>query len=114
VGGDEVADEGQDGHDDVLGDGDDVGASNLGDSNTAVGLVRGIEVDVVRSNTSSNGKLQVLSLGQTLGGKVTWVERCRDDDLCVDKVLVELGVLTLLVGGGDELVALLLNPLPDT
>lgn len=40
--------------------------------------------------------------------------RCRDDDLCVDKVLVELGVLTLLVGGGDELVALLLNPLPDT
>ena len=40
--------------------------------------------------------------------------RCGDDDLCVDKVLVELGVLTLLVGGGDELVALLLNPLPDT
>lgn len=40
--------------------------------------------------------------------------RCRDDDLCVDKVLVELGVLTLLVGGGDELVALLFNPLPDT
>jgi hypothetical protein len=67
----------------VLGDGDDVGASNLGDSNTAVGLVRGIEVDVVRSNTSSNGKLQVLSLGQTLGGKVTWVETV-DRDLLAD------------------------------
>lgn len=83
VGGDEVADEGQDGHDDVLGDGDDVGASNLGDGDTAVGFVRGIEVDVVRSNTSSNGKLQVLSLGQTLGGKVTWVETV-DRDLLAD------------------------------
>lgn len=39
--------------------------------------------------------------------------RCGDDDLCVNKVLVELGVLALLVGRGDELVALLLNPLPD-
>lgn len=37
-----------------------------------------------------------------------------DDDLCVNKVLVKLGVLALLVGRGDELVALLLNPLPDT
>ena len=40
--------------------------------------------------------------------------RCGDDDLCVYKVLVELGVLALLVGGGDELVALLLDPFPDT
>jgi hypothetical protein len=29
-------------------------------------------------------------------------------------VLVELGVLALLVGCGDELVALLLDPFPDT
>jgi hypothetical protein len=29
-------------------------------------------------------------------------------------VLVELGVLTLLVGGGDELVSLVLEPLADT
>ena len=40
--------------------------------------------------------------------------RSGNDNLSIDKVLVELGVLTLLVGGGDELVALLLNPLPDT
>ena len=40
--------------------------------------------------------------------------RCGDDNFGVNKVLVELGVLTLLVGGGDELVALLLNPLPQT
>lgn len=37
-----------------------------------------------------------------------------DDDLGVNKVLVELGVLALLVGSGDEGVALVLNPLPQT
>lgn len=40
--------------------------------------------------------------------------RSGDDDLCVNKVLVKLRVLALLVGRGDELVALLLNPFPDT
>ena len=40
--------------------------------------------------------------------------RCGDDDFSVNKVLVELGVLTLLAGGGDKLMALLLNPLPQT
>jgi hypothetical protein len=40
--------------------------------------------------------------------------RCGNDDFGVNKVLVELGVLALLVGGGDELVALLLDPLPQT
>ena len=81
--GTEVADESEDGHDDVLGDGDDVGAGDFGDGDTAVGLVRSIEVDVVGSDTSSNGELQVLSLGQTLGGKVTWVETV-DRDLLAD------------------------------
>jgi hypothetical protein len=41
----------------VLSDRDDVGAGDLGDGNTAVGLVGGIEVDVVRTDTSSDGKL---------------------------------------------------------
>jgi hypothetical protein len=135
----------------VLSDGDDVGASDLGDGDTAVGLVGGIEVDVVRTNTSSDGELQVLSLGETLFCEVSGVEsdaslahvalakcasvrhpkrvvgrssvhcgvasgrdvRRGNDDLCVNKVLVELRVLALLVRGGDELVALVLNPLPD-
>jgi hypothetical protein len=58
----------------VLGNGHDVGASDLGDGDAAVGLVCGIEVDVVRSDTSSDGKLQVLSLGQALCGEVAGVE----------------------------------------
>lgn len=36
-----------------------------------------------------------------------------DDDLSVDELLVELGVLALLVGGGHKGVALILEPLAD-
>lgn len=74
VGGDEVADEDQDGHEDVLGDGDDVGAGDLGDGDAAVGGVGSVEVDMVGTNTGSDGELEVLSLGQTLGGQVAGVE----------------------------------------
>ena len=37
-----------------------------------------------------------------------------DDDLSIDQLLVELAVLALLVGGGHESVALVLDPLPET
>jgi hypothetical protein len=90
VGGDEVADESEDGHDNVLSDGDDVGASDLSDGDTAVGLVGGIEVDVVGTDTSGDSDLEVLSLSKTLLGKVTGVEtvdgtilaRARSHDVC--------------------------------
>jgi hypothetical protein len=39
--------------------------------------------------------------------------RCGDDDLRVDQLLVELGVLALLVRSGNECVALVLDPLAD-
>ena len=42
VGGDEVADEGEDGHDDVLGDGNDVRAGDFGDGDAAIGGVGGV------------------------------------------------------------------------
>lgn len=71
---DEVTDKGKDGHDNVLGDGDHVAASHLSDGNTAVGCVGSIEVDVVRSNTCCNSKLEVLGFGQSFCGKVTGVE----------------------------------------
>jgi hypothetical protein len=130
VGGNEVADEGEDGHDNVLSDGDDVAASDLGDGDTTVGLVGGVQVDMVRTDTSGDGDLEVLGLGQALSGEVSGVEsiggrsvvcyllnyigtedsRSGDDDLSVDQLLVKGGVLTLLVGGSDEGVALLLEP----
>ncbi len=39
--------------------------------------------------------------------------RSGDDDLGVDELLVKLGVLALLVRGGDKGVSLVLEPLAD-
>lgn len=162
AGGAEVADEREDGHDDVLGDGDDVGAGDLGDGDAAVGLVGDVQVDVVGADAGGDGDLEVLALAQALSGEVTGVEagvgvsfvccfvvlfhfvlhlfffpswsyswtsqplRCHwdfmqrridlrsgDDDLGVNHLLLENAVLTLLVGGGDEGVALVLEPFAD-
>ena len=74
MGRDEVADQVEDGHDNVLGDGDDVAAGNFGNGDTTVGLVGSVQVDVVRANTSSDSDLEVLGLGQTLSAEVTGVE----------------------------------------
>lgn len=74
VGGHEVAHQQQDGHDDVLGDGDDVGAGHLGDGDAAVGLVSGVQIDMVGADTRGDGELQVLGLGETLSGQVAGVE----------------------------------------
>lgn len=72
--GNEVADEGEDGHDDVLGDRDDVGSSNLCNGDTTVGLVGSIEVNMVGTDTSSDSELEFLGLSETFCGKVTRVE----------------------------------------
>ena len=74
VGGDKVANEGEDGHDDVLSNRDNIRAGDLSDRDTAVGLVGSIEIDVIRANTSSDGKLQVLGLSEALCCKITGVK----------------------------------------
>jgi hypothetical protein len=70
----EVADEGEDGHDNVLGDGDNVGAGDFGNGDATVGLVGLVQVDVVRTDTGGDGDLEVLALLQALGGEVARVE----------------------------------------
>jgi len=97
VGRDKVADEGEDGHDDMLSDGNDVAAGDFGDSDTAIGVVGGVQVNVVGANTSSDGNLQLLCFGETLGSEVTRVEGSGDDDFGINQFLVKLGVFTLLI-----------------
>lgn len=58
----------------MLGDRDNVGSRYLGHGDTTVGLVGGVEIDVVGSNTGCDGDLEVLGLGETLGCEVAWVE----------------------------------------
>jgi hypothetical protein len=74
VGGHEVADEHEDGHDDVLGHRHDVGARHLGDRDAAVGLVGRVQVDMVRADAGRDGELELLGLGQALGRQVAGVE----------------------------------------
>jgi hypothetical protein len=74
VGGNEVANEHQNRHDDVLGDRDNIAAGDLGDSDTAVGGIGSVKVDVVGTDASGNGELELLGLGQTLSSQVSRVE----------------------------------------
>ena len=74
VGGRVIAHEDQDGHDDVLGHRDHVGARHLGHGDAAVGLVGGIEVDMVGADAGRDGELEVLGLGQALRREVAGVE----------------------------------------
>lgn len=69
-----VSDEVEDGHDDVLGNRGDIGASDLSNGETTVGLVGGVQVDVVGTDTGGDTDLEVLGLGQSFGGQVTRVE----------------------------------------
>jgi hypothetical protein len=62
----------------VLGDGDHIGACYFSDGDTAVGLVGCVEVNVVGTDSSGDGDLELLGLCKTLGGKVAGVETaCR-------------------------------------
>lgn len=58
----------------MFGDRNHIGASDLGDGDAAVGLVGRVEIDMVRSNTCSDCKLELLGLFQALSGKVTGME----------------------------------------
>ncbi len=61
---DEVPDEQENAHDDVLSDRDDVGARDLEHFDTL--LHSRIQVDVVGANTSGDTDFEVLSLSRTL------------------------------------------------
>jgi hypothetical protein len=114
----------------MLSDGDDVGASHFGDGYTAIGLVGGVEVDMVGANAGCDCDLEILGLCETLSCEVAGMEagaistmlcvrmgeclRSGDNDFGVDEFLVEGAVLTLLVGGGHERMSLIFEPFSDS
>jgi hypothetical protein len=79
VRGDEVADEEEDAHHDVLRDGDDVGAGDLEDLDPA--LDGRVEVDVVRADAGGDAELEVLRRVDELAREVARVEGRRNEDL---------------------------------
>ena len=111
VGGDKVADEDENGHEDVLSDRDDVGAGDFVDGNLL--LVGSVEVDMVGADTGGDAALEVLGGLDHLSRKVSGVEGGGDDNVGVLDVLAELGVGRVLVGSDNVLVALLLEPVSN-
>jgi len=137
VGGDEVADEHQDGHDDVLCYRDDVGPRHLGDRDAAVGLVGRVEVDMVGPDARCDGELEVLGFGEALGCQVARVEagyggrrvscqwsivrgkagpnsRSGNDNLGINKLLIKGRRLALLIRSSNQSMSLILEPLANT
>lgn len=84
MGRNEVAHKNQDGHDDVLGNRHNVGACNLGDSDTTIRLIRSIEIDMIGSDTSRDRKLEILCFSKTFRGQVTGVKATVALELALD------------------------------
>lgn len=57
---------------------DHVGASDFGNGDLL--LVGGVEVNVVRADTSGDAELEVLSLLEDFSGSIARMERCADRD----------------------------------
>ena len=69
-----VANEGEDGHENMLCHGYDIGTSDFSDRDATVSFIPGIKVNMIGSNARSDGKLELLSFSESFGGQVTWVE----------------------------------------
>lgn len=113
MGGDKVADEHEHGHDGVFSDRRDIATGDLGDGDASIGLVGGIEVHVIGSNTGGDGNLEILGTCQTLCGQVAGMEadgcqieltldnlgnvRSGNDDFGIFKFLIKLAIDSILV-----------------
>ena len=67
---------------------------------------RGLQVDMVGADPGGQRELQILRLGDPLGGQIGRPEGLRDDHVGVDQLALELAVGAVLVGGDDQRVAL--------
>lgn len=74
VGGNKVADQREDRHDDVLCDRNHVGAGDLRHSDATVCSVGGVQIHVVRPDAGSHGESEIFGLAETFCGEVAGVE----------------------------------------
>ena len=58
----------------MFGNGDNIGACDFNDGDTAVGCVGGVQVNVVRADAGCNGELELLCLCKSLGSQVAGME----------------------------------------
>jgi hypothetical protein len=112
VGRNKVPDEEEDGHDNVLSNGHDIGAGDF--QNLDFVLDSGVEVNVVRADTSCDTELQVLGLLDQVSCEVPRVEGRSDQDLSINDVLLEVTLRTLLGVRDNIFESLRFEVLADT
>src|SRR5919202_751050 len=105
----EVAPQGQDLHDGVLGDAGDVAAALLGDGDAPVPRLR--QVEVVGADAGQDAQTKVRRVVEYLLRSVDGPEGGGDQDLRVLEVVVEL--VTFPGRRRDQFVPLILDPLPQ-
>ena len=86
----------------MLGDADRVAVGDFGDRDPA--LDRRLQVDMVGADPGGDRELEILRLGDALGGQIGRPEGLRDDDVGIDQLALELAVRPVLVGRDDQLV----------
>jgi hypothetical protein len=64
---------------------------------------------VVRADTGSDRKLQLLGFADALGGQISWPERLRDHDVRVRKLALKDRSRVVFVRGHNEPVAVRLK-----
>jgi len=102
----------EDAHDDVLGNGDDVGSRDLENLDSVVNS--GIEVDVVRSDTCGDADLEVLGLLHEFAGQVARVEGSGDENFSIGEVLLEFAVGAFFAAGNNKFMTLGFEPFLDS
>jgi hypothetical protein len=108
VRGDEVPDQSQDRHHDMLGDADRVAIGHFGDGDAP--LDRRLEVDMVGADAGGDRQLQSIRLGDPLAGQIGRPERLGDDHVGVGQLALEAGIRAVLVRGDHQLMSLDLQP----
>ena len=97
----------------MFGDGDYIGSRNLCDSNTAIGLVCSIEIDVIGSDTGSDGELEVLGFGEAFGSEVARVEASMSQNKkseILDLTFTTYGVVMMTSASTSSLSNVLFSP----
>ena len=79
----------------MFGYADAVAVGNLRNGNAV--LDGSLKIDVIRTDTGGNGKLELLGLCDPFRRQVGWPERLRDDDFGVGKFAFEDRVRALLI-----------------
>jgi hypothetical protein len=82
----------------VFSDGNNVGACDFGNRDTAVGLVGSVEVNMVRTNTCCNCNLELFGFGKAFSGEVARVEASsiiRFEDMEANDCGVAYGVVMI-------------------